>query len=169
MGVPLSCVRRPRWETSGVKSFICTLAAVVAWTWLVSGCSSGEDPFTLPESEAEQYPTAYLSRVGPAPQGDDLVEGGGEYVVVEQNSDIRIDMGGWYIEDADGNTLPLGIGRQIDVGSELRVYSSCGESSDAAVFACVGTEVLDDAGDTLTLRDSAGGEVAVFPYGDQAE
>lgn len=144
------------------------MAAVVATVSLLSGCSGGQDPLALPESEAEQYPTAYLSRVEPAPKGGDLAEGGGEFVVVEQNADIRIDMGGWYIEDDDGNRLPLGIGRQIDVGSELRVYSSCGESTDEAVFACSDVEVLDDGGDVLTLRDSAGGEVAVFAYGDQA-
>lgn len=134
---------------------------------LTIGCSGAvEDPFSLPESEAEQYSTAYMSRVNPAPDGDDLAEGGGEFVVIEQNADIRVDMGGWYIEDADGNRLNLGIGRQIDPGAELRVYSGCGESIDEAVFACAGVEVLDDEGDVLTLRDSAGAEVARFAYGD---
>jgi hypothetical protein len=37
-----------------------------------------------------------------------------------------------------------------------------------AVFACVGSEVLDDDGDVLTLRDSAGTEVAVLRYGSPA-
>lgn len=136
---------------------------------LVVGCSqNAEDPFSLPASEAGQYPTAYMSRVEPAPEGDDFAEGGGEFVVIEQNADIRVDMGGWYVEDADGNRLDLGIGRQIDPGAKLRVYSSCGESTDEAVFACSEVEVLDDQGDVLTLRDSAGGEVAVLPYGDEA-
>lgn len=137
---------------------------------LVAGCSSSTDAhLKLPDSEAEQYPTAYLSRVEPAPQGGDLAEGAGEHVVIAQNADIRVDMGGWYIEDADGNRLALGIGRQIDVGAELRVHSSCGEDTEAAVFSCADEEVLDDDGDVLTLRDSAGGEVAVFAYGDAAD
>lgn len=145
---------------------VCSVVAAV----VLAGCSSTDaDGLSLPESEAEQYPTAYLSRVQPAPEGDDLAEGAGELVVIEQNADIRVDMGGWYIEDADGNRLNLGIGRQIFVGAELRVYSSCGESTDAAVFACSDVEVLDDEGDVLTLRDSAGGEVAVFAYGDEDE
>jgi len=118
---------------------------------------------------AEQYSTAYLSRVEPAREGDDLAEGSGEYVLIEQNADIRVDMGGWYIEDADGNRLNLGIGRQIDGAAELRVYSSCGESTDDEVFDCSDVEVLDDEGDVLTRRDSAGAEVAVFGYGDEAE
>jgi hypothetical protein len=105
----------------------------------------------------------------PAPEGDDLAEGGGEFVVIEQNADIRVDMGGWYIEDSDGNRLSLGIGRQIDPGAELRVHSSCGESTEAAVYACAETEVLDDEGDVLTLRDSAGGDVATFAYGDERQ
>lgn len=122
----------------------------------------------MPEDEAGQYATAYMSQVEPAPEGDDLAEGAGEFVLIEQNADIRVDMGGWYIEDTDGNRLNLGIGRQIDVGAQVRVYSSCGESTDKAVFACSSVEVLDDAGDVLTLRDSAGDEVAVFAYGDRA-
>lgn len=134
----------------------------------LAGCSSDEDAFTLPESEAEKYPTAYMSRVEPAPEGDDLAAGDGEFVVIEQNADIRVDMGGWYIEDADGNRLNLGIGRQIDPGAELRVYSSCGESTDEAVFACSEVEVFDDNGDVLMLRDSDGGEVARLAYGSEA-
>lgn len=132
------------------------------------GCGADEDPFTLPAEQAEEYATAYLARVEPAPEGDDLAEGAGEYVLIANNADIRVDMGGWYVEDAEGNRLNLGIGRQIDVGKELKVHSSCGESTDEAVFACVESEVLDDTGDILTLRDSAGGEVAVFAYGDRA-
>lgn len=131
---------------------------------MLAGCGEEQDPLTLPDDQAEQYATAYLLRVEPAPDGDDLTDGGGEYVVIANNADIRVDMGGWYIDDAAGNRLNLGIGRQIDVGAELRVYSSCGESTEQAVFACVGAEVLDDQGDVLTLRDSAGTEVAELRY-----
>jgi hypothetical protein len=138
-------------------------------TGLLAACSSGGGDLVLPESDAQTYTTAYMSRVEPAPEGDDVAEGSGEYVLIEQNADIRVDMGGWYIEDGDGNRLNLGIGRQIDPGAQLRVYSSCGESTEEAVFACSGAEVLDDDGDVLTLRDSAGGEVAVFAYGDEAD
>ncbi len=144
------------------------LAAVLA-TSIVAGCGAEQDAFTLPDDQAEQYATAYLLRVEPVPDGDDLADGGGEYVVIANNADIRVDMGGWYIDDAAGNRLNLGIGRQIDVGTELRVYSSCGESTDEAVFACTGVEVLDDDGDVLTLRDSAGTEVAELRYDDGAE
>jgi hypothetical protein len=51
-------------------------AAVVAVVLAVSvvGCSGGEgDDLSLPASEAEQYTTAYMSRVVPAPEGDVLV------------------------------------------------------------------------------------------------
>lgn len=153
-----------------MRSATWTTSTALLAALLLGGCSgSAADGFSLPDSEAEQYPTAYLARVDPAPEGDDLVKGGGEFVVIEQNADIRVDMGGWYVEDADGNRLNLGIGRQIDPGAELRVYSSCGESTEEAVFACVDSEVLDDDGDVLTLRDSAGGEVARFAYGDRAD
>jgi hypothetical protein len=90
-------------------------------------------------------------------------------VVVSNNASIRTDMGGWYVEDADGNSLPLGIGTQVDEGAQLRLYSACGENTAEKIFACADTEVLDDGGETLTLHDSAGGEVAQFAYGDATE
>ena len=59
--------------------------------WRVAGCGAEQDPFTLPDDQAEQYATAYLLRVEPAPDGDDLAEGAGEYVVIANNADIRVD------------------------------------------------------------------------------
>lgn len=109
-----------------------------------------------------------MSKVTAGAEGDDLAEGAGEYVVISNNARIRTDMGGWYVEDSDGNRLALGIGTQVDEGGHLRLYSSCGETTGDKVFACAEVEVLDDDGDVLTLYDSAGGEVAVFPYGDEA-
>ena len=154
-----------------MRTLLGKIAATVLAAAAITGCNAqanGHEELVLPESDAKQYVGAYLARVTPATGGDDMAEGEGEYVVVDNKADIRYDVGGWYIEDADGNRLNLGIGRQIEVGAELRVYSSCGESTDEAVFACAEDEVLDDKGDVLTLRDSAGSEVAEFAYGDKA-
>ena len=155
-----------------MQTLLGKIAATMLAAAAITGCNAqanGHEELVLPGSAAEQYEGAYMARVTPAPAGDDMAERDGEYVVVENKADIRYDVGGWYIEDADGNRLNLGIGRQIEVGGELRVYSSCGESTDEAVFACAEDEVLDDKSDVLTLRDSAGGEVAEFAYGDKAK
>jgi hypothetical protein len=149
-------------------------SAVVAVFAALAGCSSesgsgSAGEFELPEGEAEQYRSAYLSKVVAGPEGEDLAEGGGEFVLLSNNASIRTDLGGWYVEDADRNRLPLGIGTQVDEGAQLRLYSACGENTAEKIFACADAEVLDDLGDTLTLYDSAGGEVAQFAYGDAAE
>ena len=141
---------------------------LVVATSLVACGGSPADPYELPASEAAAYPTAYIAVVVAETAGDDLEPGGGEHVVIRSNADHRTDMGGWYVEDADGDRLDLGIGRQVEPGAELRVHTACGEDSEEAVFACRDAEVLDDDGDELTLRDSAGGEVATLAYGDAA-
>lgn len=118
---------------------------------------AGDGRRVVPAAQAEEYPTAYLAEAH--------VRGAEERVVIANNADIRIDMGGWWIEDADGNRLPLGIGRQIDVGATLEVRAACGTSTEQVVYACAETDdVLGDEADVLTLRDSAGKEVAELSY-----
>lgn len=120
--------------------------------------------YELSCSEADGYPTAYVETVVADPEGDDLAEGAGEHVVIANNATIRIDMGGWWL-DVDGERLPLGIGRQIDVGTKLRVHPGPGETTEEAVFVGLDQEVLDDDGGVVVLRDAAGSEVATFRYG----
>jgi hypothetical protein len=141
---------------------------VLAGLLVGCGAAAGADgTFVLPDDEVAAHDTAYLAEIVADPaEGDDLDEGAGEHVVIRSNFDHRTDMGGWYIETADGVRLPLGIGRQLDPDAELRVHTGCGEDGDDAVFACLDVEALDDTGGVLTLRDSAGGEVASFAYGD---
>ncbi|MBA2280835.1 MAG: hypothetical protein M3527_06030 [Actinomycetota bacterium] len=119
--------------------------------------------FELPAEAAAGYPEAYIAAVVANPPGDDLAVDGGEYVLIRSNLTIRTDMGGWTV-DADGEVLPLGIGRQLDVGAELRLHTGRGTDDADDVFAGLDREVLDDGG-LLVLRDSAGAEVARFAYG----
>jgi hypothetical protein len=120
--------------------------------------------YELSSSEADEYPTAYVRVVVADPEGDDLAEGAGEHVVIANNAAIRIDMGGWWI-DVDGTRLPLGIGRQIDVGTTLRVHPGPGETTEEAVFVGLDQEVIDDERGVVVLRDAAGSKVATFRYG----
>lgn len=135
---------------------------------LLSACGGDDDlpegTYRLPSSEIDERTTAYIAEVVAAPPGDDLAPGAGEHVVIRNNAGIRIDMGGWVIEDGDGDRLPLGIGRQIDVGAELRVHPGPGETGDDAVFAGLDAELLDDDGDVVRLLDAAGSEVMSFRY-----
>lgn len=155
------------WRTIGVMPMVSMraargpLVAVAVALVAVGGCGGASVVHELPEVEAAGYATAYISQVVAA-------DPDGEHVVISTNWDQRTDMGGWALQDADGNRLPLGIGRQLDPGATLQVYSGCGTDGDTAVYACLDDDVLDDDGDTIRLLDSAGGEVASFPYGDQA-
>lgn len=144
-----------------------TAAALLLFAVGCTGQPTG--PYELPSEEASEYATAYLAVVVADPEGDGLERGAGEHVVLRNNWDHRADLGGWSVEDADGNRMNLGIGRQLDPDAELRVHTSCGEDTDEAVFACLDTEMLDDDGDVLRLLDAAGSEVARFAYGNAAE
>lgn len=84
-------------------------------------------------------------------------------MVIANNATIRIDMGGWSLE-VDGERLPLGIGRQIDVGTELRVHPGPGTTDEDAVFVGLDEEVLDDVSGRVVLLDAVGSEVADMRY-----
>lgn len=142
-------------------------AIAVGAVFALAACGDAGAPagtYELSCSEADGYPTAYVETVVADPEGDDLAEGAGEHVVIANNATIRIDMGGWWL-DVDGERLPLGIGRQIDVGTKLRVHPGPGETTEEAVFVGLDQEVLDDDGGVVVLRDAAGSEVATFRYG----
>lgn len=129
-----------------------------------SGCGGGvaDGTFVLPEDEAEQYDTAYIAEVHPEGTAED-----GEYLVLRNRHDIvRADLGGWAIEDADGNRIRIPFSRQIDPGDELVVRTGRGEDTEDEIHAGLDGDILDDDGDVLVLMDSAGKEVARFPYGD---
>jgi hypothetical protein len=145
------------------------MTVLAAGTIVLAACgddSVARGVFELPSSTASKYPTAYIAEVVADPAGDDLAEGAGEHLVIRNNATIRVDMGGWWI-DANGEQLPLGIGRQIDVGTELRVHPGPGSTDDDAVFVGLDDEVLKDDGGVVVLRDAAGSEVATFEYGDE--
>lgn len=134
---------------------------VVAAVVLV-GCGGGGDGrYVLPAGEAERYETAYIAEVVPAGTAAD-----GEHLVVHNRHEIvRADLGGWAIEDTEGNRLRIPFSRQIDPGDELTVYTGTGEDGDDAIYAGLEGDVLGDDGDTVVLLDAAGSEVARFEYG----
>lgn len=129
---------------------------------LVAACGGGPDDgrFALPGDEAEQYETAYIAEVVPAGTAAD-----GEHLVLRNRHEIvRADLGGWALEDADGNRLRIPFSRQIDPGEDLTVYTGSGEDTDDAIYGGLAGDVLGDEADTLVLLDAAGSEVARFSY-----
>lgn len=138
-----------------------TRATVALAAVVLSACSAGNGTYTLPDDEAERYDTAYIAAVAPQGTAQD-----GEHLVLRNRHEIvRADLGGWWIEDADGERIPIPFSRQIDPGEDLRVHTGTGEDGDDAIHAGLTGDVLDDDGDVLILRDAAGTEVARFAYG----
>jgi hypothetical protein len=138
-------------------------ASLVLSLFLVTGCGGPSVVYDLDVEAVDQLPSAYIATVVADPEGDDLAPGACELVVLRNTLDIRNDLGGWWVEDADGNRLQVGIGTQIDPGERLRVHTACGEDAAEAVFNCLETEVLGDDGDVLVLRGHRGAQVRLRP------
>lgn len=132
------------------------LASAAGALLLVAGCGAGNAEGTVTD-EVDRSGEPSIASVVSDPPGDDLRPGAGEHVVIANDTTIRADLGGWFL-DIDGVQVQLGIGTQIDAGTELRVHPGPGSSDAGAVFADIGQAPLR-RGALVVLRDLAGDEV----------
>ena len=98
------------------------------------------------------------------PPGNDLEHNGGEYVTLTTGRK-KVDVSGWTIEYEGGGVLRIGAGYRMPAESELYVHTGTGDDAPPdRFFNDLTTEVLDNGGGVLILRDRQGREVARVRY-----
>lgn len=91
------------------------------------------------------------------PPGRDADNPNGEFVVLANTGDGRIDLSGWEIRDESSQhrfTFPRGAG--LDEGDRLVVRSGCGTDVFDEYFFCADDPVWSNGGDTVYLLDDVG-------------
>ena len=83
--------------------------------------------------------------------GNDLQPETGEHVILTNNGNRTIDVGGYVLRDAANNVLRIGKGFKLTPGAELRVYSGPGTNTAEAFYLGGDTAVLNNGGDSLGL------------------
>jgi hypothetical protein len=106
-----------------------------------------------------------MTGVHPNPPGRDVQAFNGEFVLVQNLSQLTADVGGWFIRDSKNVPLVVPIGTTVGPGGHLRVYSGTGQNFAGHIYCNRRRAVLNQAGDTLTLFDRSGHEVQRFSYG----
>jgi hypothetical protein len=94
------------------------------------------------------------------PAGPDVVH---EHVVIRNNEDQPLDLGGWKLVDRAGHELTLPA-RTLQPGEEVRIWSGEGQSDEKNVFWGRKQAVWNNAGDLVQLVNPSGEEVVSFEY-----
>jgi glycerophosphoryl diester phosphodiesterase len=105
----------------------------------------GRDPFPSRDS-------AVVDELVNNVPGDDVQPENGEYVVLRNVWRKPVDVGGWYMRDADYNLLPIAEGYVIPAGGTLRVYVGPGTNTLDRYYIGRSFSVLNDGGDSIALH-----------------
>lgn len=103
---------------------------------------------------------AQVQIVGIEKAGDVTAEG-----VRIRNSGNTINVTGWTLSDAQGNTYTFGE-RIIFSNQEVTLYTRAGQNTPTVAFWGLDTPVWGDAGDIVTLRDARGNVQATLRVGN---
>ncbi len=95
--------------------------------------------------------------------GDDNENPNGEYVVLENAGDERLDLSGWRVADEAGHAYTFG-DVTLDPGERVTLYTGSGSDTTGSVYWGRSSAVWNNGGDTVTVRDADGDVVARRSY-----
>lgn len=79
-----------------------------------------------------------------------------EYIVVRNDGDEPLDLGGWTVRDEADHTYIVPRGVTLDPGATVTLYSGKGSDTDAEQYWESGTAIWNNGGDTILVRDDSG-------------
>ena len=95
------------------------------------------------------------------PPGPDNIDINGEYIVIENTGDTRVDLTEWVLRDSSSqNRFRFPDGYALQPGAEVVVRTGTGPDGDGTLYWGVDHPVWDNVGDTAFLLDSNGNVVS---------
>ncbi len=96
--------------------------------------------------------------------GDDRSNLNGEYITLQNNGSVPVNLSGWQVRDSNGfvYTFP---GIAIDPGSLLILHTGNGTLNRTHLYLGSPVPVLNNDADIVTLHDTRGIEVSRFSWG----
>jgi hypothetical protein len=96
--------------------------------------------------------------------GNDHRNTNGEYAVLTNDSDEAVDIGGWMLCDAARHCFHFPAGAAVRADGSVVVHTGVGASDGQRFFMGSRSAVWNNDGDTATLYDAAGRQVARHVY-----
>jgi len=106
-----------------------------------------------------------VAEIEPNPPGPDEDNLNGEWVVIANTGAGDIDFTGWSLRDASSvHRYLFPAGTRLAAGTDLIVYTGCGDDGAGRRYWCADGPVWDNAGDIALLLDADGRTAATFDY-----
>jgi len=97
--------------------------------------------------------------------GDDRENLNDEYVVFENTGEASLDLSGWTVADEAGKLYTFPDGYTLGPGETVTLHTGSGTDTETDLYWGAGSPVWNNAGDTVTVRNSDGERVLVETYG----
>lgn len=97
-------------------------------------------------------------------EGDERENLNDEYVVFRNSGDESLDLSGWTVRDAAGQTYTVPDGVTVDAGETITLHTGSGTDTETDLYWGSGSPIWNNAGDTLTVTNSEGEDVLQESY-----
>jgi competence protein ComEC len=98
-------------------------------------------------------------------EGDEQANLTDEYVVFRTDGSSPLDLSGWTVTDAAGKTYTFPEEYTLAAGATVTLHTGNGTDTETDLYWDAGTQVWNNAGDTVTVRNSEGTVVREEMYG----
>lgn len=133
------------------------------WTCRDGDAGTGTATVTGTASATASPPTGtgvVISDVHADAEGADGENLNDEYVVVTNRGDESVDLSGWTLTEAAGRTYTFAEGTTLAAGASVTVHVGAGEDGDGHRYWGRSSPLLNNGGETVTLRDASGEVIA---------
>jgi len=105
-----------------------------------------------------------ISQIHADAAGNDNENLNDEYLVFENTGTTVLDFSGWTITDDAGHTFMFQPGVTLDPGAQLTLHSGSGTNTATDRYWGSNSAILNNGGDTITVRDDSGRVILVRSY-----
>jgi micrococcal nuclease len=88
-----------------------------------------------------------------------------EYVVLTNTNESTLDLSGWHVSDAAGHSYEFDDGTALEPNESLTLYTGSGTDTATERYWGESSAVWNNAGDTVTVRDTSGATIVEYSYG----
>ena len=97
-------------------------------------------------------------------EGSDDLNKNDEYIVFENTGDGTLELTDWTVRDRDGHVYTFPDGFMLGVGDQVTLHSGNGTDTDTHLYWDADSEVWDNDGDTVIIKNATGTNETVLIY-----